>query len=115
MMLKMVNEVKSEGKTYREYELGLYEVEETIFESGYSIVRISKDFRIESTRAYWFAEYLPEIFERGNEGFGSSSPHFVISTTSYGALKPEEIKKVIAGYNYAMEAVEILNREFGNK
>ena len=98
MKLKMVNEVKSKGKTYRGYELGLYEVEETIFESGYASIRVSKD---------WKEEYLPEIYERNNG--------FAIQTTSYGSLQAEELKKVIAGYEYAMEAVEILNREFGNK
>ena len=98
MKLKMVKEMKNEGRTYQLYTLGKYEVDVTTFESGYASIKVSKD---------WKEEYLPEIYERNNG--------FAIQTTSYGSLQTEELKKVIAGYEYAMEAVEILNREFSNK
>lgn len=55
--------------------------------------------------------YIPEIYY-WDDIFGEEKPRFEIQTTSYGALSPEEIKKVIAGYNEAVEAVEILTKNF---
>lgn len=56
-------------------------------------------------------KYIPEIYYRRNF-FGTEKTFFEIQTTSYGALETEEIKKVIAGYQEALEAAEILNRRF---
>lgn len=53
--------------------------------------------------------YLPEI------NFSCSiemAKTFRISTTSYGNLKAEEIKKVVEGYEHALEVVEVLTEKF---
>lgn len=55
--------------------------------------------------------YIPEIYYEDNY-FGERNPRFEIQTTSYGALNPEEIQKVIKGYQEAVEAVEILTNRF---
>lgn len=55
--------------------------------------------------------YMPEIHYR-DDFFGKTEPRIEIQTTSYGSLNPEEIKKVIAGYQEALEAAEILTKEF---
>lgn len=51
--------------------------------------------------------YMPKIYYN-DDWFGEKKPHFTIQTTSYGDMKPEEIRKVIAGYQEAIEVVSIL-------
>lgn len=89
------------------YKIGRYEVEHfvTTYESGVVIesIYVNGEFK---------AEYLPDIQyydDWFNEG---ANKCFKIQTTAYGALNPEEIKKVIAGYNEAMEVVAILTEKF---
>jgi len=54
--------------------------------------------------------YIPEIYI--NRGvWGKDEPKFKIQTTSYGSLESEEIQKVIAGYNVAMETVELIKKQ----
>lgn len=55
-------------------------------------------------------EYVPLIYAR-SELFGELSG-FEIQTTSYGSLSAEEIKKMVAALNEAVEVVEILTKEF---
>lgn len=55
--------------------------------------------------------YLPEIHYK-QSFLGKEKPVFEVQTTSYGALNTEEIKKVIAGYQEALEAAELLNKRF---
>lgn len=57
--------------------------------------------------------YLPEISE-SDDNFSNKETglSFEIQTTSYGCLKPEEIKKVILGYQVAMETIEIVREAF---
>lgn len=55
--------------------------------------------------------YIPKIYY-SEDWFGKSMPRFEIQTNSYGALDAESIKKVIAGYQEALEAVEILTKNF---
>ena len=42
----------------------------------------------------------------------TSKPKFTIQTSAYGDLEPDGIKKIIAGYNEAIEAVEALTEKF---
>ena len=67
-----------------------------------------EDFYIEP---YHDDRYLPKIYFRDG-AFGSSVKKFEIQTTSYGALDPEEIKKVIDGYQLALAVVETLTKAF---
>ena len=56
-------------------------------------------------------EYIPEIYY--NDGiFSDEKPGFKIQTTAYGAKNIDEIKKIMAGYQEAIEAVEILTKNF---
>ena len=98
------------GKKYTasEYILGddLYEVVKysTKYSDGTFYSRIS----VSRNREH---EYLPDIyFEDGV--FGNNKKEFKIQTTAYGALAPDEILKVIDGYNTALEAVKILTKNF---
>lgn len=56
-------------------------------------------------------EYLPEIYV-DRVVFGKDEPKFKIQTSSYGSLESTEIQKVIAGYNVAMEVVELIKKQF---
>ena len=88
------------------FKLGKYEVEEytVTYDDGksYKRIAVSED---------WNERYLPRI-EYCDDILGEKAPEFKIQTTAYGALKPEEIKKVIEGYQEALEAVEILTANF---
>lgn len=55
--------------------------------------------------------YLPEIYYN-DDFFGQKKPRFEIQTTSYGPLAPEEIQKVIDGYNEALAAAAALTAAF---
>lgn len=95
-----------DGAKYTEikYELGRYKFDYDVAEY--------KDRKVErfSFNGGIFDEnYLPQIYFE--ERFGCER-FFSIMTTSYGSLKTEEIKKVIEGYQEAVEAVEILEKEF---
>ena len=114
MTLTSINYKSKEenGKTYTmtEYTLGShYTVARytTKYESGAFLIRIEVRADYKERRD----NYLPEIYYH-DDFFGESKPRFEIQTTSYGALSAEEIKKVIAGYNEALEAVEILTKNF---
>lgn len=111
-LVKVDSKVKISLKdgTVREnnsFKLGKYEVEEytiTYCEDGksYKRVAVSED---------WNERYLPRI-EYCDDILGEKAPEFKIQTTAYGALKPEEIEKVVEGYKEALEAVEILTANF---
>ena len=91
----------------RAYKIGAYEVEVEEYEfsngAGHNRqIRIRKDFR---------EEYMPDIYHYWRT-FGEEIEEFKIQTTSYGTLKPDEIKKVIAGYEEALAITEILTEAF---
>lgn len=93
-----------------EYSLGEhYEVEMyvTTYESGTVCRRIYVNVSYEDRHE----NYIPEIYFEENY-FGKHMTRFEIQTASYGAMNPEEIQKVIAGYQEAVEAVEVLTKEF---
>lgn len=56
------------------------------------------------------SRYLPEIYF--DDGCFGEKKSFNIQTTSYGAMTVDKIKEVVAGYQRAIEAVEILTKEF---
>ena len=55
--------------------------------------------------------YCPEIFDRPDREFGGTK-EFVIQTTSYGALNVEEMQRMIARLNEAIEVVKVLTEQF---
>lgn len=105
---KEENGNKYEGTTYTLGENYMVERYHTTYSNGntYLIIYV-KYANYEEARN----NYLPEIHYR-DDFFGKTEPRFEIQTTSYGALNPEEIKKVIAGYQEALEAAEILTKAF---
>ena len=55
-------------------------------------------------------EYLPDIYARYDCNYDTVD--FEIQTTAYGTIKPEEIGKVIAGYQEAQELALTLRKMF---
>ena len=114
MTLCTVNhkEKVEDGKKYErdEFTLGKhYTVVRNItrYEDGDKMVRICVNLSYEDRHN----NYFPEIYYE-DDIFGESKPEFKIQTTAYGAMNPDEIQKVIAGYQEAIEAVRILNMNF---
>lgn len=95
-----------EDDNYRSevYVIGSYEVIRYIktYENGEKY--ISYSFRCDD-------EFIPELFYQNNK-WKNKENCFVISTTTYGALDAENIKKVVAGYEEALEVVETLTKQF---
>ena len=87
----------------------------TVYEfEGYEIVDERRCYNGEEELRYisisikdWNNRYLPEI-RYNNWG---EEKEFKIQTTSYGSLKPEEIKEVIKGYETAMYVVAVIKNE----
>lgn len=101
MELVIKGERKGEGKTMKAYELGSYSVSVVTYDEGWQSVCIKKN---EDNR------YQPSIFSRTDDEWKLTG--FDIMTTSYGALQPDQIRKVIDGMEEAIQAVEILTKEF---
>lgn len=110
MKLEMINERYVNKPNYvaaeKLFRIGSYEVEVTKY--SYVTGDIHRTISVEKN---YCESYMPEIYFRDNELTGEAA-EFVIQTTSYGSLKPAEIKGVIAGYETAVEVVEILTKEF---
>lgn len=88
-----------------EYDLGGYEVEYYTATKG-SDRRERIHVSVKDRRSY-----LPEIYYE-DDFYGKDKKWFDIQTTSYGAMTPDKIKEVVAGYEQALEAVAILTKEF---
>lgn len=101
-----------DGKTYfaDAWTLGNhYYVERftTVYPDGSKWTRICVSTEYKDARE----NYIPDIYYQ-EDWYGEHDPKFEIQTSAYGSMNPEEIKKVIAGYQEAIEAVEILTKEF---
>ena len=85
------------------YEFKGYEIidEKTCYNGGEEIHHISVSLKDRNDK------YLPSI----SYSNWSEEKEFTIETTSYGSLKPEEIKEVIKGYETAMYVVAVLKSE----
>lgn len=114
MELKKVNSKLVESQncicTRDEFELGVYKV---AFECY-----VSKDGSYSWTQAKvnvsykdMVENYIPEIVFNSDFLTGANAS-FTIQTTAFGEKSPEEIKLIVDGYEYAIEAVEVLTREF---
>lgn len=100
MKLKLTDTIKKEDKTIEVYEIGRYTVRVVTYESGF------RSIDIRSRRD----DYLPEIYCR--DDIEGRVIGFEVQTTSYGAISPDEIRKVIAGLEEAAKVAEFLNMEF---
>lgn len=111
MELKFIEhkEALKENTKYEKdvYQIGNYSVakETTIYQSGNKF----ECFYVVGDRNI---EYLPDIYFNQNIFDNNDVKDFKIQTTSYGSLSPEEIQKVIAGYNEAVKVVNILTNKF---
>jgi hypothetical protein len=104
MKLTLKETIKTTEEKYEIYEIGKYGVEVTTYENGDKYIRVFVTDRND--------RYIPEIYCTINRK--SKAIEFSIQTSSYGSLSADEIKQVIAGYNEALEVVEILTKEFVN-
>lgn len=82
--------------------------------NGYELRLFSTENGTELVRVIQNEErYAPQISEK----FGATSiseTEFTIGTVSYGGLPVEEIKKVMTGYEKAIEAVEYFEEQLKN-
>lgn len=101
MELVLKRERRGEGKTLKGYELGGYEVTVTTYDSGLQYINVRTDKQ---------NRYQPEIYPR--EDMADNVIGFAIQTTSYGALRPDEIRKVIEAMEEAIEVVNVLTKAF---
>lgn len=95
--------------TLENYTLGAYDISKFVntYDAGYTLTSFT-------IRANGLDRYMPEIsYDDGIWGNGEKK--FEIQTTAYGAMKADEIEKVIAGYQEAVEVVRILTKEFINE
>lgn len=111
MTLQFVDrkEKEVEGTRYvrATYSLGAYTVmvDDSFYQNGTS--RRS----IDVSEPWHFRSYNAQIYYRCDP-FGKAAPTFEVQTTSFGALSVEEFRKFLEAQHEALEAVEILNREF---
>ncbi len=103
MELTLERTRKLEDRQYKVYKIGRYTINVVDYLDGTAYI----------TTEHEKADYLPHIYVRDDNDMKVLG--FDIQTTSYGALSTEEIKKVISGYNEALEVVAILTKEFVNK
>ena len=58
-------------------------------------------------------EYIPQLYVE-EDVMEDLIYGFAIQTTSYGSLEKVEIRKMIKGYQYALDVVELLEKEFAS-
>lgn len=100
MELKLTETKNVNDKVVELYEIARYTVKVVNHEWGYKSIAVKKGI----------GDYLPDIYCR--DDIEGNVIAFEIQTTSYGSLETEEIKKMVAGLNEAVEVVEILTKEF---
>lgn len=107
----------TEGRKYvlTEYTIGNYKVEHlvTCFNGN---VEPSININVSLNWEDHHENYLPEIYFN-DMWFKPKKDryYFSIQTTSYGSFRPDDIKKIIAGYQQAVEVVEVLTEKFITK
>lgn len=90
-------------------------------ENGYTVVKEECSWS-ESGFRFRFCtkenDFLPAIYECEDGGNNEEQPEkskFEIQTTSYGALSPADIEKVINGYKKALDTIKELERVFKSR
>lgn len=105
-MLELVFKGKTENGKWDIYEIGNYEVRRRDYGADFIKYDVcKKDYRM---------EYLPEIYAV-DDFHRDELEGFEIQTTSYGALRIDDIDKVINGLKEAQEVVKILENKFVRK
>lgn len=94
--------------------------EQTVYMAGsYEIYRQCRTNNKSGDVDYYYSinedssnnRYLPPVsYDSGF--FSGGTPKFEIQTIAYGALGVDEIRKVMAGYQEAVELVELLTKSF---
>lgn len=93
--------------TMDDFKVGRYFVRRTI--SPMSDGEVWTRIQVQGDRD---AEYLPPIQYDDDVWSDNPNPRFEIQTTAYGAKGVEDIEKVIAGYQEALEVVNLLTEKF---
>lgn len=102
--MKLARTKEDEERNYKVYEIGCYEVYVTTYKNC--------DFRMISVvNKDRSVDFIPDIYYEDGV-FGNGEKKFKIQTISYGALDAAEIQEFIAGYNMAIEVVDVLTKEF---
>lgn len=99
--MNLVEKKESCGKTREVYTIGSYEVIVVIFENCVNDIMVYAEDK----------RFVPSIYVCQSI-FDDEIKGFEIQTTSYGALKSEEIKEVIKGYEEACEVVKVITERF---
>lgn len=102
--MKLARTKEDEERNYKVYEIGCYEV----YVTNYKTCDLRMISVVNKDRS---ADFVPDIYYEDGL-FGDGEKKFKIQTTSYGALDVAEVQKFIAGYNMAIEVVEVLTKEF---
>lgn len=61
------------------------------------------------------SKYLPNIYDYVDCADEKSEFAFRIKTTSYGSMPPDEIQKMISGFQTALETIQIIEETFKEK
>lgn len=97
------NRKDNRGAEITVYENDYYTVKKVVGVNDYIDVVITAKDKIDN--------YIHDIYiEENSDTFEITG--FEIQTTSYGALKTEEIEKVVEGYNIAIKTVKELEKIF---
>lgn len=102
--LKLVKETlvdSNELRAIRIYENDYYKIREDIYKTGFKTVSCQEK-----------EKFIPWISVNVDLYGDCNIESFSIDTCSYGVLKEEEIKKIIHGYNAALETVEQLKKMY---
>lgn len=99
----IANGVNGKGYRVTVYENDYYTVKKIVDVNNYIDVVINTKNKIDN--------YIHDIYtEENSDTFEITG--FEIQTTSYGALKTEEIEKIVKGYNIAIKTVKELEKIF---
>lgn len=111
--LKLTKSIDLTGNKYYTKK-DVYEIEDYQVEVLYNKEHIC-NISIIANRNKMFIPYIYYNPIYLNEDWTEIKREFVIDTTAYGSLKPNEIKQVIDGYEKAIKVVEILTNTFNRK
>ena len=102
MNIKLIKTIEAENKRTDRYEIeDLYIVDATYYDNEFFHVSIQRNP---------LHNFLPDIYYLNS--FITKNPAFEIQTGAFGLLSPDNIRKVIKGYETAIEAQALLEKTF---
>lgn len=102
MNIKLIKTIEAENKRTDRYEIDdLYIVDATYYDNEF--------FHVSIQRNPWH-NFLPDIYYLNS--YITKNPAFEIKTCAFGLLSPDNIRKVIKGYETAIEAQALLEKTF---